>query len=100
MADPGDIRASVTAGLEARAKWRDDADASPIAVSAREPWPVGSHRRRRPTVMRWDQRIWPDLMKATEDLGELMNKPLARIVRVDPTAQRRQRGGRCTAAAG
>ena len=74
------VRAMVAAGVAARDRWqRALAIVDPVArANALGKWfsPETS-----PDGKWWRERVWPDLLKASDQLGEVMVKPLARIVK-------------------
>lgn len=74
------VRTLVAAGVTARGKWQQTlAIGDPIQrANALANWfsPETS-----PDGKWWRERVWPDLQKASADLGEVMVKPLTRIVK-------------------
>lgn len=75
------VRQEVREGVVARQQWqatlrlRDPAARAAALVRWFDP-------KTSPDGKRWRERLWPELMKATDALGEPIVKPLARIVKV------------------
>ncbi len=86
VARPKDVRAVVAQGVAARKQWRAvlDIQDKQKRADALLRWidPATS-----PDGDAWQERLWPDWLRASDELGEAMVRPLARIVQVGDNAQ-------------
>jgi hypothetical protein len=81
LASPKQLRKTVQVGVAARKKWQatlriaDRAERAAALMTWFDPAtsPDGEH---------WQERLWPELMKASGDVGEVIVKPLAHVVQV------------------
>lgn len=86
LATPKQVRQAVQAGVAARQKWQatiEIADRAERAVALMT-W---FDPRTSPDGEHWQERLWPDLMKASDDVGDAIVTPLAGVVQARADAR-------------